>query len=402
MKKLIVEYLKKFHHFIPFGIRRVYDPFIKLARITASFLLPIYYFEGEEHTSGSPIKLAYLGRDNRILNYWVERFLRPDFQVRKTKLIPIWRVNAFFKDYAAQNEVDIAIIEINKITRKFIKNKPGFILPRWLETYMMVDKSFNIMDKGDVSRRIRKNSLSAEIRNSVEDFHFFYERMFKPYISMRHKEAAVIPDYKYFLNIFKKKGSYICFIRLDGELVAGSIFAYFKGVPKLTALGIIDGREDIKRLGVIGALYYFQVIECQHQNIEKLFLGGTSPILTDGLTKFKLALGSEATEAKYFENQFLWLLPFTDSKAVREILHTNPFISLDENRLNENIFVDIDNGADEKNLIDLIEHTKSDNIHSTKVFCFNNKDLVSKWIENSQHIEVEVLDFANELNSSYI
>ncbi len=44
---------------------------------------------------------------------------------------------------------------------------------------------------------------------------------------------------------------------------------------------------------MIGAIYYFGILEGQKTGCKYLNVGGTQPFLSDGLTRFKLGLGAE-------------------------------------------------------------------------------------------------------------
>lgn len=391
MREAVYRYAKALHHSIPYCIRRVYLPLISSIGLIRSFYLRLYSIYGEEYSSGTHLRFAYLGLDERILSYYTSRLFKNKVQVKREEVIPVWHAYKYFKSRSGQ--YDLVIIEINRFTRKHIRFESGFLLPRWLETQLIVRDSLKILSKGDVARRIRKYALTCVKSKTIEDFALFYDRMYKPYISSRHKDAAVVADYKYFHNIFRNKGTQMYFILQDGEPVAGSIDEIRYDKIRMSGLGILDGRDDLKRKGVIGALYYFQVLDYSLRNITSVLLGGTSPILTDGLTQYKLSVGAEAADKQYIGDQFLWLLPLGDTAAVRGVLKSNPFISIVKDDLYRNIFVEAENENDESSFMRFYDQTKCNNIHSTRVFCFNSSELISEWIKNSGLQAVEVFEF---------
>jgi hypothetical protein len=250
------------------------------------------------------------------------------------------------------------------------------------------------MSRPEFQRLIRKNNLTCEIRNSEADFRFFFERMYIPYISVRHQDAAVLADYNQFLNnIFRKKGSQLYFVLKDGEPIAGSIDEIKKDYIRMSGIGILDGREDIKKMGVITALYYYQALEYKQRNIKNINMGGTSPILTDGLTIYKLSLGAQLFETVRKCETYIRLMPLTRSGAIRKVLSANPFISIHEGSYQRNIFIDPEKEENKDHLLHLMKTTRFDNIKTTRIFCFNNEQLVTEWIRNEGYPEVEVKKF---------
>jgi hypothetical protein len=377
---------------MPFGIRRLYMPIMRILREMRSSILPLYSFEGEELSTGNQIRVAYLGWDERISSYWVERLFRQKKQIRTYDLVPVWKTSKYLRNN--KDKYDFGIIEINDFVKRIIRIKSGFLLPRWLELRLDIDASVKILTKEDILRRIRKHSLTVERRYSEDDFCFFYERMYKPYVGIRHRDSAVIGDYRYLLNIFKRKGSELYFVIKDGQPIAGSINEIINNTLRMSSLGILDGREDILRMGVIGALYFFQANEYYKRGIASVNIGGTSPILMDGLTQFKLSLGGKLAYTNYLGNQFIWLRPLVDSKAIRGLLAANPFISISEKSYYRNIFVDPEKENAKDELLRALKHTKCDDIKATRIYCFDNLNLAQEWVDKDEYGGVEFLKYA--------
>jgi hypothetical protein len=376
---------------MPYGIRKGYMPAIKALRNVRSFVLPLTCYEGEELSSGEHLKIAYLGWDERVAHYWLKRFFRRSEQSKGKFYVPVWKI----KNYLLRNTsgYDLAIMEAKMFTRRFIPSREGFVLPRWLEMQIDIEKTLHILGRSEYQRLIRKNDLTYEKRSSEADFRLFYEKMYLPYISIRHKDAAVLADYKQFLNnIFRKKGSQMYFIIKEGIPVAGSIDEIKKDFVRMSGIGILDGREDLLRMGVIPALYYFQSLEYKRRKIRSVNIGGSSPILTDGLTQFKYSIGAQLFETIRKCETYVGLIPLTRSRAIRKVFSANPVISINEKLYQRNIFVD----PEEEDMIDhlqnILKRTSFDYIRKTKIFCFNNSEIVRDWIHNRGYQGIEVLN----------
>jgi lipid II:glycine glycyltransferase (peptidoglycan interpeptide bridge formation enzyme) len=77
---------------------------------------------------------------------------------------------------------------------------------------------------------------------------------------------------------------------------------------------------------VIGALYYFSILEGQKMRCRYVDLGGTRPFLTDGLTKYKLGLGAEFVPILSPLKEYIWFGVNEKSEAAMEFLSKNPFM----------------------------------------------------------------------------
>jgi hypothetical protein len=392
MKNVIIKHIKKIHYRIPLGIRKLYMSFVDLVRKLRYYILPLYLYNGIEKISNSHLKIAFLALDKTISFYWMNRFLKEDYKFKKKKMIPVWKLHKYFN---RNNEsYDLAVIEINNYTRKFAKADMGFLVPRWFQMQLDTNESaIKQMYKLGIIRRIKKYALTFEKKHTVEDYKFFYQRMYTPYTCSRHKNSAIIMDYKYFMEKSREKGAQLGFICKDGKPVAGTFIDLIGDKFRMCFAGILDGREDIMKMGVNGAIFYFDVVNFIKKGIKSINIGGSSPILTDGLTKYKISLGARAEDLKNFQSQYLWFIPLKDSIAIRKVLKLNPLIFRIEDNLYRLIFVDPSEYNDKEEFIRYINHINLDNIKGTKIYCFNDTDKVASWIKEEGYRDIQVLDY---------
>jgi hypothetical protein len=180
------------------------------------------------------------------------------------------------------------LIELrNKLVSQHTGKIFGFVLPRWVKMYMDVDLSLSNHKKiKDIRRLINKYSFDVEKVSSYHDFVFFYEKMYRPYIASRHRQSAVIEDCKKMLHDFRSEKSAIYFILYEGIRIAGLYEQTENGIPYMHALGVLNGDEDLLKMGVISVLYYYALVDHHNNKIKRVNIGGTSPLLQDGLTRF--------------------------------------------------------------------------------------------------------------------
>jgi hypothetical protein len=391
MRKVLFTILRKIHYSIPLPIRNLYMYFVKLVRKFRYYFLPLYIYTGNEKKTGSEIRIAFMALDNTVFYYWMNRFLEKNFRVSKKMIIPAWKWNRYFN--INKENYDLAIIEINNITRKYVRPGKGFLLPRWLEMQLDTEEFMKKIKKKDIRRRIRKYSFSFEQKSSDEDFKFYHERMYTPYLIKRYKDSAVICDYNFFISIFKRKDTRMGFLLKDGDPVAGSITEVKNNKLRMSSNGILDGREDIMKMGVMGAIYYFEVLNCINKGIKSVSIGGTSPILSDGLTRYKLSMGGKAEDISRLYSQYLWLNPLKDSPALRSILKLNPFIHRINNDLYSSIFIDPQEYENKDEFLRYYHLINCRNIKSARIYCYRNTGKIAGWIKEEGYQNVQILNF---------
>lgn len=376
----MLDYLKNIFHYAPTIVIKTYQRiYIAYCKIR-SFWLPVHIFNGIVHEDGSSLKFSYLGWDLKTLSYWLDKIFNKYDQIPYNKLIPFWKINKFLKDNTIK--CDLAMIELkNKFVMKYTSKVTEFVLPRWLKMYLDVDISLSVIEKDkDVLRRIRKHSLKVEKGFSEQDFLFFYNMMYKPSIDYRHKDSAYIENYKMMLQEFNRTDSLIYFIIKDDLRVAGLYVQIFDGIPFGHAIGILEGSDDYLRMGVMGALHYFALKDQKEHEIKRFNLGGTSPLLKDGLTRFKLSLGAKVCEIQRQDSIRLKLRPLVNSPSVKDFLTSNSFIYIENEILNCAVFKDV---AEEELSIkyqQLNSQTTAMGVDRTRIFCFNSQNKLSECI----------------------
>jgi hypothetical protein len=375
------DYLKNvFHHSPPIVIQTYQHLYIAYCKIR-SFWLPVHIFHGFTHKEGCSLQFSYLGWDHKILKYWLDKIFSKYDQIPNKKLIPFWRINRYLKENSVKS--DLALIELkNKLVEDYISLEAGFVLPRWLKMYFDVDLSLSIIEKDkDILRRIRKHSMKVEKGYSEQDFLFFYHMMYKPNIAHRHKESAYVENYKMMLQDFKRCNSLIYFITKDKKRIAGLYIQDFNGVPFAHANGILGGADDYLKMGVLGALNYFALKDQKENGIKCFRMGGTSPLMKDGLTRYKLSLGAKVCEIQQQDSIRLKLQPLVNTPAVKDFLKSNSFIYIENEKLYCAVFKD---QSEEKPSIKYQlqdSQTKDIGVNKTRIFCFDSRNKLSECVK---------------------
>lgn len=239
--------------------------------------------------------------------------------------------------------------------------------------HLDVDYSMSLITRkrNHIQRRIKKHSLEYEIGSSQQDFQFFYEKMYKPFIESRHKESAVISDYKKMFQEFKKEKSSIYFVTHDGNRIAGLYEQSYDGIPYMHSVGVLDGSVEFLKMGAVGAAYYFAISDHKKNNINRVNMGGSSPLLNDGLTKFKASIGARVSEPHRQDSIKLKLLILGNSPAVKDFLMPNSFVYFENKDINCAIFKDEIEKEHEAEYEKLCHRAELMNVMKTNIYMFS-------------------------------
>ena len=197
-------------------------------------------------------------------------------------------------------------------------------------------------------RRIKKNKLSFEVTNELNQFHNFYYNMHLPYITEAFGNRAVIFSYDFMKREFGKHGLYndLFLIKKEEEYIAGMLMVYSKKGIYLHPLGVKDGNFDYVKDGAIGALFYFPLMYSKAKGYKKVNFGLTRAFLKDGVFQLKKKRGMQIVG---ISNKGFALKPLSMSAAVKGFFLNNPFLYMDEMGFNGAVFIDNDQSLSEGN-----------------------------------------------------
>ncbi len=284
----------------------------------ARLYLPVYLYESEN------IRIAYVGYSSIKKAYFIGFLLNQDNRHSFLGRRSFWKV----PDLINSVNLDFVISEISPIALKHFQEFKGYIIPEWITMKINIDCPLGDVRKrssshfSDVLRLIRKYNLTYEILSDKESFNYFNEKLYLPYITKRHGEEAWIEDLSITWN--QSPTPLLIAVREDGVIVAESLIRQSGDSLRLMRLGLLNGNDDYLHHGVIGALYYFSILEGQNFGCRYLDLGGTRPFLTDGLTKFKLRFGGEFESKLSSTKEYLWLGINENSGTAKDFMRRNP------------------------------------------------------------------------------
>lgn len=293
----------------------------------ARIYLPVYQFETDT------MKIAYAGYSSIKKMYFIRFIMNGDYRHTFLGRKWFWEI----PDLVKSSDFDMVISELGRMSLNYFENCSGFILPVWINMSINIDIPLNEICQRrksvftNIKRRIRKYNLTYEVFNDKKSFDYFINKFYLPYATQRFGEEALIEDLN---SIWKSSASpFLMAIKEDGVIVAVSFYIKSGDTLSFIRLGLLDGNEEYLNHGVVGALYYFRILEGQKMGCKSINPGATRPFLTDGLTINKIGLGAEFVSEYSQWKEYLWLGVNPSSSVAREFLHNNPFMYLSKDHL---------------------------------------------------------------------
>jgi hypothetical protein len=391
----IKKILKKIHHSIPLRIRNIYMPALNrglyfLRYHQNAVFPPVFLYEGREFKDGHPLSFAYAGNIHEMNHYWDHLILKGGFQKRSLGRHFFGNIRSKINKIAPA--CGFIFMEQSSLTLPFLNKKSEFSIPLLVQMEIDIshplDELFDSQRRSDIKRRIYKNHLSYEMSKDPKHFEDFYAHMYTPYIKQRYADAATITTYQSILKTMDNNEMIL--IKADGKIIAGAIVKFIKGQPPyLQHLGIVDANETYMRYGAIGAIYFFLIEELKKRSYNLLYVGGTRPLLSDGLTKYKLSF--KARIRKENKHSCVRLMILNDSQGVKSFLTNSPFLFKNqEKEFCRALFVETTAGFTLQDLTDKLESSHCEGIKETHVYVFGNKGLPEGLDSFNQKISIHV------------
>lgn len=388
--------LQKIHHSIPPGLRRSYRFLIVLIEAIRRYFLPVFQCVVSERETGENVRIIYIGWDMKMLHYWLDRFSEDKVKIERSSWMTPWKICRNLEKNRAKAE--ILMVESYGIQNRCWWNQ-GFLLPHWMEMEVDIEISQKKSRTKNIIRNIRKNKLDCEMRREIEDFDLFYHRMYVPFVQARHGMSADIADYKHFAGKFSSEESMLFFIIVDKEPLAAAYIEEKGEVHRLSAFGVLDGSEEIFRLGVVGALYYFVMKYFSERGEAKLLVGNSKPVVLDGVSEFKRQIGAVPYLKDLPRQQKMWFIPSGTTKPLTNILKSNPLYHLHEDALQMAVFLEEKDFSDLEQFQKYYKRLNTDQVDTVTLYCFDAPVKIKIWLEG--HPPVRLVDLSREKGISF-
>ena len=209
----------------------------------------------------------------------------------------LWQVPGLLRKYTGQG--DLVVCEINEL----IHWSPGdwkvfFTVPQWIKQVLEdIERPLeDILSDMNQSMRRKIRRLDSEeftyvFTQEEEDFDFFYNRMYLPYIPARHQgQGMVLREYESIHNLFSEGG--LILIKDCLEPACGMVCVFKDDTCVACQMGVLDGEFKRVQRGVNVALWWSMLDWARSQGASRFDLGGSRAQISNGGFNFKRQWGT--------------------------------------------------------------------------------------------------------------
>jgi hypothetical protein len=144
---------------------------------------------------------------------------------------------------------------------------------------------FSNKDMKRERRRVEK--FEPVFSKDPEDLRFFYEKMYLPFVHLRHDDVIILKQV-FMLRDLKKNGE-LCLVKKDGNVVAGQFCNQTGDTYSMLVFGLVD--ESFLKEGAGAALYYYCIQRALGKGARYVDFGLSKPFIADGVVGYKRKWG---------------------------------------------------------------------------------------------------------------
>jgi Acetyltransferase (GNAT) domain len=232
------------------------------------------------------------------------------------------------------NGCDLVICELSRM-HWFRSSAPvTFTVPQLINQVLTYPEKMNTLLSGNRHgslrqhiNRVRRAGYEWRFSRSRDDFDFFYERMYVPFMRARHGELAEISRYPQQWELFvQKAGGGLVLVTHAGRSVAGVVGLVVDGVCYNMEVGLLDADEALLRQGVNIFLFWALAEWGKAQGARFYNMGGSLGWLSDGGFRWKAKWGAR-TIRNWYPNPTFTFSAARMSPALRDQINHIGFVS---------------------------------------------------------------------------
>ena len=257
-----------------------------------------------------------------------------DIEDQVVETVPLNKLRWFFRDQCS--DYSLLLAESDSIAVPHFPFKKQVVIPFFVNMSIDLSCFGKTLSKrqrksySDSRRMISKFQMSFDWSFSEDDRRDFYDNIYRPFIQKRHKDEALLVNYvDIFTDLFSHR---LMRIKYADQVIAGGVVNFRNPQPSLAFFGVRDGLYDLVKKGALGAIYYFMVIEMKKEGFSSLYLGGSPPFLTNGVTRHKTnRLATIDKIRPYNSNDLISCFLLRDTEGLRDFLTASPFLYVNQN-----------------------------------------------------------------------
>ncbi|UCG37062.1 MAG: hypothetical protein JSV64_01960 [Candidatus Bathyarchaeota archaeon] len=229
-----------------------------------------------------------------------------------------------------KSHIDAALIDVKKHSMaRFLSLDDYLVLPTISfaldlhQTMSQVHRSMSRRRRRDIKAISHQHYGYAISHCDLQDFDFFYWKMYRPYIERRFGQAAMFSPYDVLMGYYKRNGG-IVFVTKRKRRLAGLLFQIRGDTVFALIYGIYYGNTSFAKNLAGTAALHFLIQWGKGQDLRWLDYGRTVPFFNNGVFRYKKEWGM-AIRLHHDQPYCVLKLTPQNRKAI-SLLQNNPFI----------------------------------------------------------------------------
>lgn len=289
---------------------------------------------GNERHSGRPLSIRYIGTAAQ-LHFLTELCFDGHRIVHERPLATPGRTIAALRQAGADE--DFLWVDAESWIAGPLVRRPGLRLPTWIKQHLEIRDEWNDVvgalpraTRRGVARFLRKYGYQGRLNGSAEALDDFYHRLYRPYVSDRHGEGALVVSERLFRS--ECRGGLLVELLHDGEVVGANLLRRSGKTMSIVWCGLSEKVETSDLKGASDVLDYFSILHAFRSGCDRLDFGPSRPRLNDGLLVYKSKWDTHLGAGR-LRKPPLVVAPRTLSPAVVPVLSENHWITSEGGRL---------------------------------------------------------------------
>lgn len=316
----------------------------EIALLIKDIKINIYCIDGRSR-HGDELVIYYIGKCEPTY-YILDKFFEgvPNVKIERSIYLP--QIKGELK--AIEKRAHLIFVRLHKWLF-FSLGRNWIYMPEYIRQVLFLKDCDNQPEKAWKSRSvkddlstIRKYGYTYEVSKEPDDVDYFYHRMYIPFSKNRHREGPIQSSIE---TAYESGSGGILFIKRDNERVAGLTFQRRNTTIVARMIGVLDGKNELFKQSVIGAVYYFLIKYAKECGYEKIDFDYATPILTDGILRYKNKWGMRV-ECNRWDNLRLGLRLSDFNESAKKVLCDNPMMIISDGRLGACVFSKNNNSGD--------------------------------------------------------
>lgn len=282
--------------------------------------VPVMLHHGTTRTGGAPASVLLTGRAFAPL-YFSRRFFLETPQVENLGSARIWTLSRRLQELGTRADLTITCVDQHSARRFF--GPEWLALPAWVAAEMVIPSATVLRKKISArTEQYKRHGIQVVESADAAELPEFHRCHYLPYVSSRHGELVSSRSFWKTRWRFRQEGRILWALK-DGERVGGMVVLRLGDGLKLESLGVLDGRDDLLRQGVVSLLYARAFEHALEHGCRRVFFGNSRPSLHDGVLNFKRNWGAALCEAPTMPHDVLMRWNRLDGPVAEFLSHTS-------------------------------------------------------------------------------